>query len=353
MSSTFQTLLNKTMPSTVDFQFTQIAKAIMEHGSKESDPERCSDDFTSLIGTSIILENTAVAFPLLLSKEVFTKSIIRELLWFVRGETNIKTLGCGIWDEWAGEDGECGPIYGAQWRNRVDTQLIFDGDEVQRERGLRLLENDYEMVGSYPAGESSYDVHVLQKKFDQLGDVIKALRAGSKSRRLIVDCWDIGNLDIMALPPCHYTFQFHNKTANMYQKACMKASGQEAFDRTLHITVTMRSNDAFLGKPFNIASYALLLHVVAKMCKMNIGSFVLNASDDHIYEHHFEPMTQLCNQYDELIASSLAKRELPRYPQLFLSPEVADFEDIAELKEEHIQIEGYNPKPAIRARVTK
>lgn len=353
MSPTFQTLLNRTLPSTVDYQFNNIAQAIMDHGSKESDPDRCSDDFTSLIGTSIVLENTAMAFPLLLSKKVFTDSIVKELLWFLRGETNIKTLGCGIWDEWAGEDGECGPIYGAQWRKRVDTQVIFTGDVVQYERGIRLMEAGYECIGSYPAGESTYDCNVLQKKFDQLGDVIKALRAGSKSRRLIVDCWDVGNLDQMALPPCHYTFQFHNKEANKYHKSCMNASIGKSFDRTLHLTVTMRSNDTFLGKPFNIASYTLLLHTVAKMCKMNIGTFVLNVGDDHIYEHHFEPMTQLCNQYNELISECLAERKLPQYPRLILADCVEDFEDISELKEEHISIQGYNPKPAIRARVTK
>lgn len=241
MSANFQTLLNRTLPSTVDFQYNQIALAIMETGSKESDPERCSDGYTSWIGTSLVLENTAVAFPLLLAKKVYTKSIIRELLWFLRGETSIYTLGCGIWDEWAGEDGECGPIYGKQWRKRLDTQLIFEGDTEQYERGQRLMENGYKVVGTYPAGESSYHCHVLQKEHDQLGDVIRALRAESKSRRLIVDCWDVGNLDQMALPPCHYTFQFHNKTANAYEKACMKASGQEAFQRSLHITVTMRS----------------------------------------------------------------------------------------------------------------
>lgn len=113
------------------------------------------------------------------------------------------------------------------------------------------------------------------------------------------------------------------------------------------------SNDNFLGKPFNIASYTMLLHVVAKMCKMNIGKIVLNAGDDHIYDHHIEPMNIVCNQYDEMIASCLASRQLPKYPLLVLDACVADFEDIAELKEEHINIYGYEPKPAVPARVTK
>jgi len=221
-------------------------------------------------------------FPLLTTKKVHLKSIIYELLWFISGDTNIKYLkdhGVSIWDEWADENGDLGPVYGHQWR-------------------------------SWPAPDG--------KAVDQLSDVIDAIKGNPDSRRLIVSAWNPGEIDRMALPPCHCLFQFY-------------VSGGR-----LSCQLYQRSADTFLGVPFNIASYALLTMMVAQVCGLQPGDFVHTFGDVHIYKNHFE-------QVDLQLS-----REPRPLPTMKINPDV---KDIFSFEYEDFTLEGYDPWPAIKAPV--
>ena len=221
-------------------------------------------------------------FPLLTTKKVHLKSIIYELLWFISGDTNIKYLkdhGVSIWDEWADENGDLGPVYGHQWR-------------------------------SWPAPDG--------KAVDQLSDVLNAIKGNPDSRRLIVSAWNPGEIDRMALPPCHCLFQFY-------------VSGGR-----LSCQLYQRSADTFLGVPFNIASYALLTMMVAQVCGLQPGDFVHTFGDVHIYKNHFE-------QVDLQLS-----REPRPLPTMKINPDV---KDIFSFEYEDFTLEGYDPWPAIKAPV--
>lgn len=224
-------------------------------------------------------------FPLLTTKKVFTKGIIHELLWFLKGETNIKYLtdnDVHIWDEWADEDGELGPVYGSQWR-------------------------------SWPA----YDpVECNFEWVDQIANVIEQIKKNPESRRHIVTAWNPGQVDNMALPPCHCLFQFYVQ------------------DGKLSCQLYQRSADAFLGVPFNIASYALLTHMIAQQCGLGVGEFIHTFGDLHIYSNHFD-------QVNEQLS-----REFRNLPILYINRKP---ESINDYKFEDFQILNYIPHPAIKA----
>jgi thymidylate synthase len=212
-------------------QYHQLLEHVLEHGVKKED--RTGTGTISVFGYQMRF-NLNDGFPLLTTKKIHTKSVIHELLWFLKGETNIKYLtenGVSIWNEWADENGELGPVYGSQWR-------------------------------SWPSSNG--------EKIDQIKKVVEQIKKNPDSRRLIVSAWNVAEVDKMKLPPCHTFFQFY--VAN----------------NKLSCQLYQRSADIFLGVPFNIASYALLTMMVAQVCNLGVGEFVHTLGDAHIYSNHLE-----------------------------------------------------------------
>ncbi|MET3126766.1 thymidylate synthase [Arcicella rosea] len=221
-------------------QYHTLLKHILENGAEKTD--RTGTGTTSIFGYQMRF-NLQEGFPLVTTKKVHLKSIIHELLWFINGDTNIKYLkdnGVGIWDEWANENGDLGPVYGKQWRS-----------------------------WTAPNG----------KVIDQLKEVIDTLKKSPDSRRIIVSAWNVGELSEMALMPCHALFQFY------------------VADNKLSCQLYQRSADVFLGVPFNIASYALLTMMIAQVCDLEVGDFIWTGGDTHIYSNHYEQVaTQLARE---------------------------------------------------------
>ena len=260
-------------------QYLDLLRHVLEHGTEKAD--RTGTGTRSVFGWQMRF-NLDEGFPLVTTKKLHLRSIVHELLWFLKGDTNIgylKEHKVGIWDEWADEGGELGPVYGKQWRRWA----AADGSEI-----------------------------------DQIRWVVDEIRRNPDSRRLIVSAWNVADLPQMALMPCHTMFQFY------------------VADGRLSCQLYQRSGDIFLGVPFNIASYALLTHMVAQACGLAVGDFVYTLGDAHLYSNHYE-------QAREQLAR--APRALP---QLRLNPEV---KDIFAFTYEDIVIEGYDPLPAIKAPV--
>ena len=233
-------------------------------------------------------------FPLLTTKRVHTKSIIHELLWFVAGDTNAQTLrdqGVTIWDDWAGEDGDLGPVYGAQWRRW----------RAAAPRGATAS----------PGAAASDPVEI-----DQLAGLVEQIRANPDSRRLVLSAWNVGELEAMKLPPCHLLFQFNVQ------------------NEKLHCAMTMRSCDVFLGLPFNIASYALLTMMMAQVTDLVPGELIVSLGDTHIYHNHFEQ-----------VRLQLTRTPRP-LPTMTLNPAVKSLFDF---RFEDFRLEGYDPHPRIAA----
>ena len=254
--------------------YLDFLKHILEHGQKKSD--RTGTGTTSIFGYQMRFDLQA-GFPLITTKQCHTKSIIYELLWFLKGDTNIgylKQNGVRIWDEWADKNGDLGPVYGKQWRN-------FGG-------------------------------------VDQIAGLLEQIKKNPDSRRLIISAWNPGELAQMALPPCHALFQFY---------VC---------DQKLSCQLYQRSADAFLGVPFNIASYALLTHMIAQVCDLGVGEFVHTFGDAHIYSNH-----------EEQVAIQLTRIPYKR-PILKLNPKVKNLFDF---KYEDIEIMGYEHHPKLSAPV--
>ncbi|QQR40204.1 thymidylate synthase [Devosia rhizoryzae] len=260
--------------------YLKLLSDILEHGADKSD--RTGTGTRSLFGYQMRFD-LSKGFPLLTTKKLHLKSIIYELLWFIRGETNVRWLqehGVKIWDEWADENGDLGPVYGSQWR-------------------------------SWPAAEG--------RKIDQLANVIESIKTKPDSRRHIVSAWNPAEVDDMALPPCHCLFQFY------------VANGK------LSCQLYQRSADTFLGVPFNIASYALLTHMVAQVCDLEVGDFVHTFGDVHLYSNHFEQ------------AQLQLTREPRPLPRLVMNPERKRIEDFVF---EDFAFDGYDPHPHIKAAVS-
>jgi thymidylate synthase len=260
-------------------QYQQLLRLVLEQGKWKED--RTGTGTYSIFGAQARFP-LADGFPLVTTKKVHLKSIIHELLWFLRGDTNVRYLrehGVTIWDEWADPEGNLGRVYGAQWRD-----------------------------WKTPRGHS----------IDQVTQVIEQIRTNPDSRRLIVTAWNPGELDQMALPPCHLLFQF------------------QVHDGELNCQLYQRSADLFLGVPFNIASYALLTLMMAQVCRLRPGTFVHTFGDLHLYSNHLDQArTQLA-------------REPRPLPQMTLNPGITD---LFQFTYNDFQLTGYDPHPPLKAPV--
>ncbi len=274
-------------------QYLDLLRHVQGHGTKKDD--RTGTGTLSVFGYQMRF-NLADGFPLLTTKKVHTKSIIHELLWFLKGETNIRYLkdnGVSIWDEWADTDGNLGPVYGSQWRSWQGA----DG-----------------------------------KTYDQITSVIEQIKKNPNSRRLIVSAWNVPFIESMALPPCHCFFQFWVSPPAKSTLSDPASAGESK--GTLSCQLYQRSADVFLGVPFNIASYALLTHMVAQVTGLEVGDFVHTLGDAHLYLNHLEQ------------AKLQLSREPRKLPVLKLNKERKNIFDFVF---DDIAIEGYEPHDAIKA----
>jgi thymidylate synthase len=260
-------------------QYHDLMRHVLEHGVKKED--RTGTGTVSVFGYQMRY-NLAEGFPLLTTKKLHTKSIIHELLWFLKGDTNIKYLkdnGVRIWDEWADAEGNLGPVYGYQWR-------------------------------SWPTPDG--------KHIDQITQVVDMIKNNPDSRRLIVSAWNVADINSMKLPPCHAFFQFY------------VANGK------LSCQLYQRSADIFLGVPFNIASYAILMMMVAQVCDLQLGDFVHTLGDAHLYSNHIEQ------------ANLQLTRDFRPLPTMKINPNV---KSIFDFTIDDFTLENYDPHPHIKAEV--
>lgn len=260
-------------------QYHDLMRHVLENGTKKED--RTGTGTLSVFGYQMRFD-LSEGFPMVTTKKLHLRSILHELLWFLKGDTNIAYLkenGVSIWDEWANEQGELGPVYGYQWR-------------------------------SWPTADGRH--------IDQISQVINTLKKNPDSRRIIVSAWNVGEIEHMALPPCHAFFQFY------------------VADGKLSCQLYQRSADIFLGVPFNIASYALLTMMVAQVCDLQPGDFIHTFGDAHLYLNHLE-QTEL-----------QLSRDFRPLPQMKINPEV---KDIFDFKFEDFELVDYHPHPHIKAPV--
>ena len=262
-------------------QYLNLINEIINKGEVRKD--RTSTGTVSIFGHQMKFD-LEDGFPLVTTKQVHFKSVIGELLWFLRGDTNIKYLhdnGITIWDEWADKDGNLGPVYGKQWR-------------------------------SWEPGN-----------IDQIKNVIQGIKDNPCSRRHIVSAWNVSDIPDMALPPCHSFFQFYVSN-----------------DRKLSLQLYQRSADVFLGMPFNIASYATLLIIVSRLTSLVPGTFIYTTGDTHIYLNHMEQ-----------VKTQLSRSPL-KLPVLSINKDISTVSDLDKLEIKDFVLEGYNPHPAIKGKVS-
>lgn len=289
-------------------QYLALMQDILDNGVVKKD--RTGVGTLSVFGRQLRFD-LKEGFPLVTTKKVHLKSIIHELLWFLDGDTNVKYLqenGVKIWNEWANEEGELGPVYGQQWREWMDTKMVYLWDERSKDV---LRKRGYHYIGTIAEDNPEESIVIYSKSHDQISKVIQQLREDPDSRRIIVSAWNVSDLDDMALNPCHNYFQFYTTEMTVLERlnwfeenepekfACTPLHNVEKLLHTildregvpcrkLSCFYMMRSNDVFLGLPFNIASYALLTHMVAQQLNMVPDELVYSGVDVHLYSNHLE-----------------------------------------------------------------
>lgn len=275
-------------------QYLDLLERVLDHGVSKGD--RTGTGTVSIFGADMRFDLND-GFPLVTTKYTHLKSIVHELLWFISGSTNVRYLqenGVKIWDAWADENGELGPVYGSQWRFWMDPRKGF-------------------------AHKADPDGYITYGTIDQLAQVIEGIKKDPDGRRHLVSAWNPSDVPHMKLPPCHFAFQFY------------VANGK------LSCKVEMRSVDTFLGLPFNIACYALLTHMVAQVCGLGVGDLIMSLGDVHIYNNHLEQANELLMRYP-----------LVR-PVLHLNPDIKNIDDF---KFEDITLVDYQHHPKIAAPVS-
>jgi thymidylate synthase len=266
------------MTGSINTSYEDLLRLVMQEGAPK--PDRTGTGTRSVFGHQMRFD-LAAGFPLITTKKVHLRSVVYELLWFLRGDRNVRWLqeqGVTIWDEWAAPDGDLGPVYGVQWR-------------------------------AWPTPDGRH--------IDQISQVLDTLRADPSSRRLVVSAWNVGEIPQMALAPCHALFQFY------------------VADNRLSCQLYQRSADLFLGVPFNIASYALLTHMVAQQVGLDVGEFIWTGGDCHVYDNHVDQVTE-----------QLSREPFP-FPRLELRKASSLFDYVFD----DIEIVGYEHHPALRAPV--
>lgn len=305
-----------------DETYFDLIRDVLENGTKRSD--RTGTGTTSVFGRQARYD-LSKGFPILTTKKVHFHSVVGELLWFLKGDTNVKWLQQNkitIWNEWADKDGNLGPVYGKQWRKwavpkpepkpaKFEPVFFADGTkaDIELQRGSQF---------QFYSDSSSCISHDKPSTIDQIANVIAQIKSNPDSRRLVVTAWNPADIDKSALPPCHILFQFYvdngRLSCHLYQRSC----------------------DAFLGMPFNIASYALLTHMIAHVCDLQVGEFVHSFGDLHVYETHLEQVKE-----------QLRREPMPS-PQLWLDPSI---KNIDHFRFAHVRLLNYKSHPAIKAKV--
>jgi len=263
--------------------YLKLASAVLEFGELRGD--RTGTGTYSLFSPGELRYSFRDGFPIVTTKRIAWRFVVAELLWFLRGDTNVRWLqnqGVDIWDEWADDEGSLGPVYGKQWRSWDN----YEGGTV-----------------------------------DQISRVIRSIRENPESRRHVVSAWNVGQLHEMALPPCHMLFQFH-----VSEK------------RLLHVKVIQRSADVFLGLPFNISSYALLLSIVARLCDLTPGDVIMSLGDAHVYLNHVPQMREQIQR----TSRPLPGLELPAFHSL---------DELIAIDPREFQLKGYEPWPSLKAKI--
>jgi thymidylate synthase len=352
-------------------QYHELIERILSTGIQKGD--RTGTGTLSVFGHQMRFD-LQEGFPIVTTKRVFWRGVVEELLWMLRGETNVRPLqekGVTIWDEWADQDGELGPVYGKQWRSwpgKIRSDLFKGPLSAIQEKGLIIEAKD-------GLGEGAVIHLAYHETIDQIAKVVEQIRTNPDSRRLIVSAWNPANVDSMALPPCHMMFQFYTRPLTLQQRielqekatpgytvpwaADAKASGLAAVSlwveiirdeperhaymdtlgtpsRALDLQLYQRSADVFLGVPFNIASYALLTHLIAHLTGLAPGEFVWTGGDTHLYLNHLDQARlQLTREPRPLPRLGLSKRPW--------TLDTLTFEDVA--------LSGYDPHPPIEAKV--
>lgn len=333
-------------------QYQDLMAEVFAKGTPKKD--RTGTGTLSIFGHQMRF-NLQEGFPLVTTKRCHLRSIIHELLWFLKGDTNVKYLndnGVTIWDEWKNKDGDLGPVYGKQWRAWTAHDEVHTGN---KKIIAEMEEDGWEEAGYREASM------LLTKDIDQIAKVMDQLKNDPDNRRIIVSAWNVADLDDMALAPCHAFFQFYTREMSLDERVqWAEENDNELWSDYIHATFVdentrlgwldkagvptrklscqlyQRSADVFLGVPFNIASYALLIHMFAQQANMAVGDFVWTGGDVHLYSNHLEQARTQLGRTPRPLPKLIIKRKP---------------DSIFDYKFEDFEIEGYDPHPAIKAPV--